>query len=145
VTIKLDVRNKAFERQLQKYLKVSTKTGTKEIRTVALDALKGVMRKSPVDNGTFKGNWNVGLDHINMSVDADYQSESKLGSYNAEKYAEGNSVIGSFKAGQSINISNALPYANRLEFESHSPQSTGMVRRTLSEMTIAIKKKLKKV
>ena len=46
---KLDIRNKAFERQLQKYLKVSLKTGTKEIRTVALDALKGVMRKSPVD------------------------------------------------------------------------------------------------
>jgi len=134
---KLDIRNKAFERQLQKYLKVSTKTGTKEIRTVALDVLKGVMRKSPVDNGTFKGNWNVGLNNIDSSVNENFKSDSKFGSFNAEKFSEGSSVISGFKSGQSINISNALPYANKLEFTSHSPQSTGMVRRTPSKVILS--------
>lgn len=141
----LDIRNKAFDRQLKKFLKVSTKAGTQEIRDVALNALKGVMRKSPVDKGTFKGNWNVGINEINVSVDADYTSKSEKGRFNAEKFQEGKTVLGSFKTGQSINISNALPYANRLEFTNHSTQGTGMVRRTLSEITIAIKKKLKKV
>ena len=116
--------NRKFEKQLQKFLKKDVKEGgTKNIRKVALTALKLVVTKSPVDEGTFKGNWNVGINNVNLSVDPDRREPQAI--------SEGLSVIGSFKTtlGSSINISNNLPYANRIEYDGWSDQAPiGVVR-----------------
>ena len=120
--------NRNFNKQLKKYIKNSNKKGTKAIRGVGLQALKMVMIKSPVAEGTFRGNWNVGINGIDSSTDLDRRE--------AQARTEGNGRIGSFKSGGKINISNALPYAMRLEFDAWSSQATnGMVRITLIELT----------
>ena len=146
-------RDRAFERQLKKYLKVVNKHGTKGIRRVALAGLKGVMIKSPVDEGTFRANWNVGVNRIDKSTEGQVGATAKRDTkgkvtgkaLDPEKFAEGNQRIGSISIGDSVNISNALPYANKLEYYNHSAQGSGMVRRTLSELTLKLKKENKKV
>lgn len=130
--------NKKFGKELKKYLKNVQKTGTKEIRGVGLQALKMVMIESPVDKGTFRGNWNVGIGGIDNSIDLTRRAPRAL--------SEGKARLGSLKSGDKINISNALPYAMRLEFDGWSTQApSGMVRITLIELTFWLKAKNKKV
>ena len=137
--------NKKFQLDINKFLKVADKTGTKEIRSVAIEGLKGVMRKSPVDHGTFRGNWNVGLNTIDSTKQTSFTVEPAEGKYDQQAYSRGNAKIGEAKKGQAINISNSLPYANRLEYTNHSAQGKGMVSRTIMELKSALKKKGKKV
>jgi hypothetical protein len=129
--------NKNFGRQLDKYLKNVQKTGTKEIRGVGLKSLSLVMTKSPVDFGTFRGNWKVGINSIDSKIN--------YGRLEGTARREGESRIGSIKSGERINISNALPYAMRLEYGYSNQAPSGMVRTTLNELIFWLKSKNKKV
>ena len=137
--------NRNFNKQLKKYIKNSSMKGTKAIRGVGLQALKMVMIKSPVDEGTFRGNWNVGINTIDGTLQDGYTRKPKFGQFDQQAYTRGNERIGSFKNGDKINISNSLPYANRLEYTDWSAQSTGMVRTTLMELIFWLKAQNKKV
>ena len=137
--------NKQFEKQLKKYLKVVKSTGTKEIRALSLEALKLVMRKSPVNEGTFRGNWQVGLNNINMSIEEDITNNASYGRFDRKAFDRGNQVVGSLKSGDTVNVSNALPYANRLEYGWSDQAPIGMVRVTKIELTNWLKSRNKKV
>ena len=129
--------NKDFTKQLNKYLKVVDKEGTKGIRSVSLQGLKMVMKKSPVDNGTFRGNWNVGINAIDNSTSDNKDAGSAQ--------SEGKQRLGSLKVGDGINISNALPYAMRLVFGYSDQAPSGMVRTTEHELKNWLKKQNDKV
>ncbi len=132
--------NAKFAKQIKAFGKLSAKTANQETRKLALGVgLKGVVMKSPVDEGTFRGNWNVGLDNTDLSTDEEKQDKS-----GSSTISEGGAIIGRFKNGQSINISNNLPYGNRLEF-GWSPISQAMIRRTFMEMKAWLKSRNKKV
>ena len=132
--------NAKFAKQIKAFGKVAEKTANQETRKLALGiGLKGVVMKSPVDEGTFRGNWNVGIDNADLSTSEDKQD--KAGS---TTISEGGAIIGRFKNGQNIVISNNLPYGNRLEF-GWSPKSQGMIRRTFIEMKAWLKSRNKKV
>lgn len=136
---------KAFEKQLGKWGKKLKGITNKKFRAVSLQALKMVMQKSPVDQGTFRGNWNVGLNNINLSVDTDYKGEGKKYSVDSGAFAAESVVIGRVVLGDTVNISNALPYANRIEFYGWSDQApSGVVRVTLIELTDWLKKQNEK-
>lgn len=137
--------NKDFQRQLKKYLKVVDKEGTKGIRSVSLQALKMVMKKSPVDKGTFRGNWNVGINKIDDSYDYDAGGNTAKYSVDQNTFNRGGVIIGGVKIGDGINISNALPYANRLEFGYSDQAPSGMIRTTEHELKLWLKKKNDKV
>ncbi len=134
---KSTISNKKFEKQIKKYLKKTRATGTKEIRRLSLFALGQLIKKSPVDEGVFRGNWNVGLNKTNISVDGDRRFR--------EAIAEGNSVIGSIKSGDSIDLSNALPYAMRIEYGWSDQAPAGVVRVTQYELLGWLKKQNDKV
>ena len=137
--------NKDFQKQLKKYLKVVDQEGTKGIRRVSLQGLKMIMTKSPVDKGTFRGNWNVGINTIDDSVDEDAGGNRKKYSVDDATLQRGNQVIGSIKSGDGINISNALPYAMMLEFGYSSQAPAGVVRTTEHELKNWLKKQNDKV
>ena len=140
------INNRAFNRSLKRYIKNADKKGTKAIRGVGLQALKMVMTKSPEDEGTFRGNWNVGINTKATSIDSRYTNETNKGASDPIKFAEGSGRIGSIKGGEIINISNALPYAMRLEFDGWSDQApAGMVRLTLIELTFWLKAQNRRV
>lgn len=140
-----NLRNKDFEKQLKKYTKVVDKAGTKGIRRVSLQGLKMIMQKSPVDEGTFRGNWNVGINTIDKSTDEDAGGNKTKYSVDQEVFQRGGVVIGGVKIGDGINISNALPYAMRLEFGYSDQAPSGMVRTTQHELKNWLKKQNDKV
>jgi hypothetical protein len=103
------------------------------------------MTKSPVDEGTFRGNWNVGVNTIDDSVDDDAGGNKTKYAVDETTFQRGNQVVGSIKSGDGINISNALPYAMRLEFGYSDQAPAGMVRTTEHELKNWLKKQNDKV
>ena len=131
--------NAKFVAQIKAFGKLSAKTANQETRKLALAGLKGVVEKSPVDEGTFKGNWNVGIDKTDESTDT-----SKKDKTGGQTQSEGGAIIGRFKNGQDIIISNNMPYGNKLE-HGYSPKSQGMIRRTFAELKAWLRSRNKKV
>lgn len=79
--------------------------------------------------GRFRANWLVSVGSLNNStidaVDAEGNATIEAGA----------AVVAAVKAGQDIFITNSLPYAHRLEWESWSKQApAGMVRVTILEL-----------
>lgn len=93
----------------------------KFIRKIALDLLKKLTMKSPVDTGRFRANWMVG---IGGADEATVDTEEKLphGSPSPSAMARALGVVSEYKTLKQIHISNNLPYAAALE-HGHSMQA----------------------
>jgi len=88
------------------------------IRKVALAAYREINQRSPVDKGTFRANWVASIDTIDRSLDL-----SKTGKDVNEAVTTATAVItNGAKLGTTVCISNAVPYAVRLE-NGYSPQA----------------------
>jgi hypothetical protein len=142
----MDRAMKAFNKDLMRFAKkTKNKTIPQSIRGMGLQALKMLMTKSPVDDGVFRGNWNVGINEIDDSIDDLAGSNNNRYALDSYKFNEGSNRIGSVRVGDSINISNALPYAMRIEHGWSDQAPSGVVRTTLMELTFWLKAKNKKV
>tara|TARA_B100000900_G_scaffold384140_1_gene372719 strand:- start:1391 stop:1792 length:402 start_codon:yes stop_codon:yes gene_type:complete len=121
---------KNFEIKLNKELVNTDEKIEDVISLIAMDSLRGIVKKSPVDTGRFRANWIVSKNRINP---AKLNTVDKTGTSSITK---GTQTIETFeyKKDKSIIIQNNLPYANRLE-NGHSKQAPkGMVALTLTEM-----------
>lgn len=114
------------------------------VRKVALDGYSGVMLKSPVDTGRFRGSWRVAINQTDRSVSPPRtQTDLKHGaSLNAEERARTNLILET-KASDVIVISNNLPYAKRLE-DGWSAQTNnqpgGILALTVQELILGLRK-----
>lgn len=101
------------------------------IRKIAIEVFRGVVMKSPIDQGRFINNWNVSYGTPDTSTtEATNPSRSAATS---KVMAAATSLP--IRDGESIFICNGLPYARRLEYghsQKQAPQ--GMVRVTLAEI-----------
>ena len=114
--------NAQFSGQLEGFVKLSEKIGQDEVRKIALTGLSLVTKRSPVDKGTFKGNWNVALENPNLDINEDRRVSQAI--------QEGEAEIRKFKKGELLWISNNMPYADKLEY-GHSQQApSGVLRVT---------------
>lgn len=94
------------------------------VRKSTFEMFAAVVRRSPVDTGRFRANWNVSLNTIDTA-----SSESTA---QARAEAELRKAL-NFPMGGTTYLANSLPYAIRLE-EGWSQQApTGMVRITATE------------
>lgn len=88
------------------------------VRKVGIVADQTLVLSTPVDEGTARSNWQVALDAPIRSEIPPYAPGKGLGigeSANAQgALAQGQAAIGQYKNGQTIYISNNLPYINRL-------------------------------
>ena len=100
-------------------------------RKVGIDALTSIVRRSPVDTGRFRANWQVGIDAVGKRTD----DVDKAGN---ATIAQGAGQIGQTALGDSIWISNSLPYASRLEYGYSKQAPLGMVRVTIAEFEHSI-------
>lgn len=99
------------------------------VRRVTQDIYRRVVRRSPVDTGRFRANWNVSYGSPNVTfTDATNQSRS---------LAEIAKVATSPVGGVSF-LANGLPYARELEFGSSTQAPQGMVRLTVREFASAV-------
>lgn len=96
-------------------------------RRVALQILNGVVTKSPVDTGRFRSNWQVTLGlPARGEVEGVRSAEDVL--------STGVSVIAQSKPGETVWLTNNVPYALPLE-EGHSEQApSGVVAVTVAEV-----------
>ena len=105
------------------------------IHKVALDVFQGVVKKSPVDTGRFRGNWTVSIGSYSAQA-LDRTDKRRLGSLPGHESAlRADAALTAFKAGAPIYITNSLPYADRLENGWSQQAPTGMVRLTLMEIS----------
>lgn len=106
-----------FRSDFGKVLKRAGDRAELVVRKSALNLLSQVVQASPVDTGRFKSNWQTGIGAINSGTDSTDESVGRF-----------HSAIGGWTAGQTIWLTNSLPYAKRLEYGWSKQAPGGMVR-----------------
>lgn len=94
---------------LNKILNKSMTNASQIARAIALELEARVVQKSPVDTGRLRGNWNVGINAPNVA-------EHGADISGMESNARALGALSNFKLGDSIFITNNLPYTHKLEF-----------------------------
>lgn len=108
-------------------------------RMLALVALAKVVEKSPVDTGRFRGNWQVTTGHpatgeVGSADDA--WDQSPPGSAAGTAMAAHQGQIGGLQPGDSIYLTNNVPYAGALEYGHSQQAAQGMVAVTVAELEL---------
>lgn len=99
------------------------------VRALGLETMGRLMRKTPVDTGRARANWNAATGSPDRSVD-----EKKSASDVTAAQAAAEQKIAEFGAGESLFLTNGLPYIPALE-DGHSGQAPqGMIKVTVQEL-----------
>lgn len=116
----------SFATDFAKLLKQAGDKADLVVRKTALSLGKSLVDKCPVDTGRFRGNWQYGT-----AVNTDTSSANdKTGGVVMGRIA---AEIANWRSGQTIYLTNSLPYARSLEY-GHSKQAPqGMVRITVAD------------
>ncbi len=97
------------------------------VKKVVLDLDRSLVRRSPVDTGRFKGNWQLGVDNA-PGGDVEMFNKSPLGTpqrgVSDKTIATHLPLIPKKAAGHVYYLVNNLPYAEALE-NGHSQQAPG--------------------
>lgn len=94
------------------------------VRKATFEAFGSAVRRSPVDTGRFRANWNVSSNEVDTST-TDMTSQARADAELRKALA--------FKSGGIVYLTNSLPYAARLEDGWSKQAPTGMVRVTAVE------------
>ena len=126
--------DKTFALSVAKFAEKAKLAPALVVRKTAIDMLSSLVRMSPVDTGTFRGNWHISLGALdkNVSTGTDKSGDTTL--------AAGISALQNVTPGESVFLINNLPYAIPLEY-GHSKQApAGMVRITVKQFGEFLKK-----
>ena len=96
-------------------------------RKVVMEIVTRVVQRTPVDTGRARANWQTtfGAPGVAVLDQADKTGAGAIG--------RGVNVAGRFPMGATVWISNALPYAAKLEYGWSKQAPAGMVRVTVAE------------
>jgi hypothetical protein len=136
--------NAEFKAAFSKLLKKVGDKADLVVRKTMLELQNGMIEKSPVLTGRFKGAWQAGVGSANTSATSRIDKTSlgdfdKVGASLATQ-----EVLKSWKPGQTIWLTNAMPYAKRLEYDAWSKQApAGMVRLTVQNYSAYLAKAVK--
>lgn len=118
----------SFSSDVAKFVKKTNMRGDVVVRKIAFEAYARVLKRSPVDTGRFRGNWNVGIGQTDQSIAAGVPQRAEGAEHASPpttgEEGYGNATIVRAKWGDTIIISNNLPYAIALE-RGHSSQASG--------------------
>lgn len=92
------------------------------VRKTAIELQNSMIERSPVDTGRFKSNWQCGIGVRNAVISDAPGSDAK------GRTAE---VLNGWEPGQTIYLTNSLPYSLRLENGWSQQAPSGMVRLTV--------------
>jgi len=108
------------------------------LRKLAFDAFAGLLMRSPVDTGRFRASWRIGINRVDLSVEPERADSLNIRSRFALQSAPAPSggLIQTAKFGDTIHLSNNLPYAQALE-HGHSKQAPqGVLGRTFDQIIL---------
>jgi len=123
-----------MSKSLETALNNLSKFPEKVVRGTLLDMTSKIIKRSPVDTGRFRGNWQASFGTPKQGVTS---TNDKTG---ARATSESSSAINSMKMGDTFYLTNNLPYATRLEFGYSEQAPQGMVRVTVAEFQEAVNK-----
>lgn len=135
-----------FARSITTFVEKTGVRADQVLRKLGLDAFQGVLLKSPVDTGRFRASWRITINRVDLSTipppDAPTMSvaEAKdayrvlLAGAQSAQQAAAVIEVGKAVFGDSINITNNLPYAEKLEdgWSGQAPQ--GVLKLTFQEI-----------
>lgn len=98
------------------------------MEAVASEVFRRLVTRSPVDTGRFRANWRVGIGAPDTSTS---EATDKDGS---STIRSGQAAIAGAEPGQSIAMTNSLPYARALEYGHSTQAPAGMVAITAMEL-----------
>lgn len=117
-----------FGLELRGWAAETPEEANKVRRGLAAEVLRGVVLKSPVDTGRFRGNWQVaeGSPATEVLENADKGGGATI--------SDGIAQIEGIEPGSDIWISNNLPYAARIEDGWSKQAPGGVVALTVAEV-----------
>jgi len=119
----------SFEDQIKQFADEVIKKQELAVRKISLEIFTRVILKSPVDEGRFRGNWQVSIGNVPSGT---VEIDDKSGSATISK-AQAKAL--SLTAGQVIYLVNNLPYSHKLEYGHSNQAPNGMVRTTVQEFS----------
>jgi hypothetical protein len=123
----------SFEDQLRAFQVKTERKLTQVGRKVALELFRRVIYKTPVDSGRARANWQV---TIGAQASGTVEFDDTNG---GATMSRATAASAGFKAGDTIYLTNNLPYIRRLE-EGYSQQApAGMVALTVQEFAQVVK------
>ncbi len=131
--------NEDFKRNYSKLLKLAGDKIPVVARQTAIQLQSSMVEKSPVDTGRFRGNWNCGIGAVDVGTTDSVDPSGGV--------VMGRTVtaLNKWKLGDTIFLTNSLPYARPLEY-GHSKQAPqGMVRLTIVEYGAALERAVRGV
>lgn len=96
------------------------------VRKTAFSLGESMVVMSPVRSGRFRGNWQYGTDAINTSISG---ADDKSGRTSLNRIQAG---VRGWVPGQTMYLTNSLPYAQRLESGWSGQAPAGMVKVTIA-------------
>lgn len=105
------------------------------MKKIAFDAFNGVIMRSPVRTGRFRGSWRIGLGSADLTVeDPSFKGAGTQGSPPTGEEAGQLTILNGLMPDQVIYITNNLPYAQKLERGSSEQAPNGMVAVTFNDI-----------
>jgi hypothetical protein len=111
----------SFDSDIRRFSKKTGVAIDEAVRTVAFKAFGMIVKKTPVDTGRARGNWNVSVATIDRSVDAEAKRPK------APSIKKGDGL-------KPIYIVNSLDYIQDLENGTSKQAPNGMVAITMNEI-----------
>lgn len=123
----------SFDRQLFRFIKKAKGNADAAFRGVVVELFSSVILDTPVDEGRARANWQV---TERAPAEGEVERDDPSGSA-----AVGAVQKFSYKFGQTIYLTNNLPYIYRLEYEGWSKQAPeGMVRKNMARVESILRK-----
>lgn len=117
----------SFAFDIQRFCDLTKERASTVTRQTALSMLGSIIKRSPVDTGRFRGNWQTTIDTPPSGA---LDTTDKSGS---TALTAGISALTNFECGPPIYLANNLPYARRLEHGYSQQAPEGMVKLTVNE------------
>lgn len=122
--------NDKFRAGISKSIDKTKSKTAQYFQKLTIDLSTSIILKTPVDKGQLHWNWFVGNGYINNAT-SEHTGDDKGGASTRNALEISSTRVN----GQTIFITNSLPYAYRIEYEGYSKQApAGMVRVTLAEL-----------
>ena len=117
-----------FAADLSRFAKKAEAATDAVVRKVTIDLFHDVVRRTPVDTGRLKANWQVSQ---NVPVSGTLTTTDKSGATTIAAI-----TVGVGGAGSVTYLANNLPYAHRIEYDgwSHTKAPAGMVRVSMARV-----------
>lgn len=118
-----------FALNFAKQIKAANDKAESIVKVTMIELFNRVIQKSPVDTGRFRANWNCSIGSPDLSTS---QAIDPSGSGAISKATS--TVVSYTLNGQSVFLTNNLPYADRLENGWSKQAPNGMVRLSVMEI-----------